>query len=197
MGREIEASVSLGSTLRHQSGVEISVASRSRIKYETPGETSRHEAAHGVIDPSNVKRISRVPGPGYLGITEVYHPDTVMAAAAHADGHSGTGHDMMLVDLFGSPADLDLAKSTLASRGEEKHALASAVEAHGTLGNGEVQEVMQEVKYGKPVTVTQRHPNGERKQREERINWKANTVRVLVLEPEGVAELPKATSPEH
>ena len=194
MGKEIEAQVVIGgSHFRHKSGYEVSVTSISPIQYVKPGETAIHEAAHGVINPSNVKSITREPGPGYLGKTEVYALDTVMAAGSIADGHSGTGHDMMIVNFFGNPGtDVPTAKSILASRKEHKNALAGAVEAHGTLSNGQVRAVMDEVDNGRPVIIKEKQPNGEIRERAERVRWNAKEIRILANDPEGESDLARA-----
>ncbi len=195
MGKESQAIVGFGERFKSHGGVEINVFYSSNIEYKKPGEVSEHEASHGVINPSNVKLITREPGPGSRGRVEPYRMDTVMAAASIADGHNGTGHDAMIVRYFGSPSDISTAKSTLLSKAEHKHALASAVEAHGTLYNRQVMTVMDHVNHGKPIMVIEKQPDGTVNQREEKIPWYATSADIKYAEPDemwDVADIPKA-----
>jgi hypothetical protein len=194
MRKEMEATVALGSTFKH-GGYEVRTEVLSSIRYSTPGSKSMHESSHAVINPPNVRLMTKHPDANSEARVEPYFFDARMAAGSIADGHSGTGHDMMLVHFLGNPAiDIPAARSILSQRRDEQLALASATEAHGTLYNGEVMAVMSEVSNGKPVGITEFLPDGEKRERVERIKWNAGEIRLLYREPEGVAELPKKRS---
>ena len=68
------------------------------------GGTARHEARHAVAAEANGTRVvfaSIIPGPGYLGITQLSAFDAIAAAAPHAHGDSGTGHDVSIIEHAG------------------------------------------------------------------------------------------------
>jgi len=69
-----------------------------------PGSVANHEAKHivaAITNGTGVKKATIVPGEGCLGLTELTRPDAIAAAAPHATGCDGTGHDVFIIGLMG------------------------------------------------------------------------------------------------
>ena len=120
------------------------------INLVSPDGTSYHEATHAVaaiLTGSKVLEASRIPGPGYSGITRLDGFNGVAFMAAHAMGCDGTGHDVAVVEWLGhNPDSLAwVARSVLAGRDEEIDAVASAIQARGTISGDEAEEAMDKI----------------------------------------------------
>jgi hypothetical protein len=132
-------------------GYQIHVQStKSEEPQITPGTTALHEAKHAVVAIRNgtgVKNVTITPGPGYLGLTELTRPDPVAAAAPHADGCSGTDHDVHIIAIMGADlgASSKVAAGITASNREEIKAVASLLEAKRTLSGGDIDETIKAV----------------------------------------------------
>lgn len=116
----------------------------------TPGSTAVHEATHAVAAIANgtsVKKATIEPGPGYLGLTELSRFDPIAAAAPHADGCSGTGHDVHIVAMMG----IDVRAASSAALGvvgqnrQEIGAVASLLEEKKTITGSDIEASIREV----------------------------------------------------
>ena len=133
------------------SGWKAVVKPVNQVEKVITSSTSEHEAAHtvaAILTGSNVRRASRIPGPDYLGITELDGFNGVAFMAAHALGYGGTGYDRMVVVQMGHDPNLlaDVARGVLAGYEEEISAVASLIEARGTISGGEAQWAMESVR---------------------------------------------------
>src|SRR5438309_2024694 len=85
-------------------GYKAEVTPKFDLENKPKSETSIHETRHGVAGIKNgsyVRRMSIIPGPGYLGITELDRFDAIAFMAPHAAGCDGTGHDVSVVAYMG------------------------------------------------------------------------------------------------
>ena len=122
----------------------------------------------------SVKTATVRPGPGYLGMvdTGAYDAPTFMAPAAM--GCDGGGHDEAVVEYFGDSksAAASVGRSIVNENPHEVAAVANLLDEKGTVGDGEIQTRMNEVRddvvLGENVIVTIIHPNGRREDRIER-----------------------------
>ena len=167
--RSPEAMISIDQT-QYINNFRVSVKRDGPEPIHTPiGNTAMHEAKHivaAVHNGTHVRRATISPGPGYLGLTELSRPDAVAAAAPHATGCSGTGHDVHIVGAMGHDLDSvsSIARSIIANNAEQVHAVASALEAKRTIGGYDVQEAMDGVrnkkKSSEKATLFVKAPDG-------------------------------------
>jgi hypothetical protein len=113
---------------------------------------------------SQVKEASRIPGPGYLGITKLNEFNPISFMAAHALGCDGTGHDVAVVRYMGhSPESVaSSARRLLVDKEEEIHAVSSLIEEKGTITGTEARQAMDEVS-NPEADVEMIGPNGEKR----------------------------------
>lgn len=116
-----------------------------------PGPISIHEAAHAVTAEdkgSHAELVSIVPGPGYLGRTNLNEFNGVASMAPHAIGCSGTGQDMAVVEMMGyNPNSLAAeAKEVVDDNWDEIYGVGSLLEARGTIFRNEVLWAIDQVR---------------------------------------------------
>jgi len=159
-----EIRIGLGESGYTSNGAKVSVEIIDPLSISNnPSNTAIHESLHAVTAGEKVKKVSIVPGLGYLGITELDSFDAAAAAAPHAFGMSGTGHDEVLVEYSGvsiSSADSS-AKSKL--QGKERHVMSVAgyLENKKTITGNQVKRVMDRVDKGENVFVKIEKPDGD------------------------------------
>ncbi|GEM_PF-3363308 len=169
-------------------GTIVGVTAEKKEKKRTiPGGTAKHEAMHAVAAEENGTSVSLatiVPGEGYLGLTVLSRPDAVAAAAPHAHGHSGTSHDMKIVEFMGvSPSAASNAARNIIGRNSHKvEAVASHLQDNKSLSGFEVRNTMSdaEEELRNPVyeaIVTVKNPLGEVR-KFDRIEARNSTVMV-------------------
>lgn len=143
----------------HFGNTSIEVTSSLLSKTFTPTDTAEHEATHAVVailNGTGVKSASVIPGPGYLGITELTGFDAVAAAAPHAMGHDGTGWDMTLVQAMGHDAGsvANVARDIAGKSQEIIQEVASHLDNNGSLSGNRIHDIVQDVQKGEKVKVT-------------------------------------------
>jgi hypothetical protein len=126
-----------------------------------PGETAYHEAEHAVIEPHHVKKVSIVPGPGYLGITEMTSMSAVVALGPKSRGRGGTGWDEHIAEQIGSSGAESAARAILSGLEDEIEEVAYALEEKKTLSGSELIEVMRSVDEGRDYEVFVKTPDGK------------------------------------
>jgi hypothetical protein len=189
MGEGIQ--VRFGETKRLPDGTRIVVERKKRPHEKRKGgKTARHEARHIVAAELNGTRVlsaSVIPGPGYLGITFLSGPDAAAAAAPDAHGDDGTGHDMRIVKQMGVSPEGARHAGKMLLKGKEEHveAVATALDAAGTLSGSAIREVMRDIDEGDEVTIKIYAPDGTLETKRQR---QKNPHGVFVSE----SELPKA-----
>lgn len=123
-------------------------AQKVETKRPIPLRTAKHEAAH-VVASGEIIEATIIPSGDALGTTQPKKMTAAAAAAAEAMGHSGTGHDMMLVKhyLGVSPeVAISAAKSALQGKEEEMKEVATLLEERRTIGQRDVEEARENVK---------------------------------------------------
>ncbi len=185
-------SISVGQKVHLDNGVQVE-AWFLRPRRLTPGDTAEHEAKHAVVAEKNgtsVETVTIIPGPGYYGLTRLARPDPVAAAAAHADGHSGTSHDVFIIGLMGAGVGsaMGAAAGILGTSREEVEEVAARLEDKKSMGGHEVREAMADAKKGKEVVVFMRSPDGKRKT----INKRSHGNAPIKVEKEDLDLLPEA-----
>lgn len=133
------------------------------------GETAEHEATHAVTAIKNgtsVRMATNIAGDGYLGATFLSRPDAVAAAAPHAVGHRGTGHDVSIVHAIGNHGAFSAARTIVAMNHDNISAVAALIEEKGTVSGGEIEATMDAVdkKEEKVTIVVEDITAGKRKQ---------------------------------
>lgn len=149
-------------------GWMATIKPRDPYKHVNPSRTSDHEAIHTVAAIKNnthVIEASRIPGPGYLGFTELSNPDAIAAVAPHAFGHCGTGHDLNIVEIMGYDPHLlaNTARKLLCGSEKEIHAVAALIEINGSISGFQAEEVMEQTE-NPEVDVEIVDPLGEKRQ---------------------------------
>lgn len=115
-----------------------------------PGATAHHEAAHtvaAILTGDNVLEATRISGPTYLGRTRLSKFNPIAFVAAHARGCSGTGYDLMVLTSLGYDTNslAQAARGVLSGHEEEITAVASLIEANGTISGDEALAIMDAV----------------------------------------------------
>lgn len=117
------------------------------------GETARHEALHIVADPQRVVSATIKPGPGYQGATWFSGKvSPAAAAAAHAFDCDGTSHDLSLIEGNVGSAVRE-ARSILRGKEREVAAVASALEASGTLSGNALRSIINDARKAPEVVM--------------------------------------------
>jgi hypothetical protein len=123
-------------------GVEVELEPIDYFATEAE-DTAEHESEHagvGFFRGLHIKLASRIPGPGYLGITMFSKADAPSAAAAFAMGHSGTSHDERIVGLL----DADLGSAAGEARrihskfSDFFRAFASMIQSKGSINHDDM-----------------------------------------------------------
>lgn len=126
-------------------------------------DTAVHESLHAGTAPEKVKRVSIIPGPGYLGITEFSQFDAPAAAAPHHRGMSGTSWDEYLILANGHSPEAAGAAANARLVGKDEHIniLSRRLEAEKTLTGRQVVETMNRVENGEEVVIKIKRKNGD------------------------------------
>lgn len=133
---------------RFASGISVKVDLIKVHAGVVAGDTALHEAAHVIPNVKNVRRASRNPGPGYLGITELYSFDAVAAMGPDSLGHSGTGHDRRITAYHGHDlgTSASVARKMITENWEEWQAIARGIEASGEISGYEAEDIVKRVR---------------------------------------------------
>lgn len=136
-----------------------------KVRRKVAGRIARHEIKHAIVDPENVESITIIPGPGYLGLTQLRSPDPVAALAPHATGEGGTGHDVMVASFMTdnvSSAE-NVAKGIVQNNTEEIEQAASLLEEKKTMTGNELKQAINSVRNKEEVqkvTIFVKSPDG-------------------------------------
>lgn len=175
-----------------ENGCEVISFERKRKELrKKPSNTAVHEAKHaGVAEkrkPGSVKMASIVPGPGYLGITEMHSMDAVAAAAPHAHGMSGTGFDVHIIGQMGADVHAAgaAARVIMSANEDETDEIAYALEEKKTMSGSEIRWAMQNIDLRNEVVVFIFSPEGKK---EELIM----APREPIIIPTNIVSFPKA-----
>jgi hypothetical protein len=119
-----------------------------KIKNISKYSTSYHEATHAFAalkTGSHVHEASRIPGPGYNGITRLNEFNPIAFMAAHAMGCSGTGHDVAVVRRMGYSPESVAAQARMIMSGHEAEidAIAADIEMQGTISGNQAWNTME------------------------------------------------------
>lgn len=121
-----------------------------------PSETAYHEAEHIAPNPRNVRRATIHPGPGYLGLTELYEYNSIQAAAPHAKKRRGTGHDLNTLAARGIDINstISAAGSVINSLDREVHNIAALLQIKGEISGYDAQEAANRANFNEAkVTI--------------------------------------------
>ncbi|HVF68958.1 MAG TPA: hypothetical protein VNA13_00150, partial [Xanthomonadales bacterium] len=143
-------SISPTETKYLKSGTRISAYFAEKKQLKTPSDTAQHEAKHAVVailTNTGVESATIIPGPGYLGLTKLSGFNAA-AAAADADGHGGTGHDLFIISASGHDVGSarSVARSVISSNRDEAEATASLIEERGIVSGIEIDQTIKEVR---------------------------------------------------
>ncbi len=138
---------------------------------ETIDPVALHEACHtlaALVLGIPVHRVSTVPGPGYLGVTELGAFNPVVAAAAAAWGCDGAGdEDSPGSDIWqikhsgeGISSALSRARHILDARRIELYTIASAIQRSRTISGSEAAHAKREAEHGTLLEVRLRRADG-------------------------------------
>lgn len=147
-------------------GSSISASINEKPKGIKPSNTAKHEALHIVASNCDIIEATIIPDGDSLGKTIPRRMTAAGAAAAHAMGYDGTGHDMQVAAFLGyTQASADaLAHNALLGKQEEVEEIAIALEENGSIGQSHVDEALRRVDDRKKgnhlVLVTRRDRNG-------------------------------------
>lgn len=149
-----------------EDGSEVRAELNDEFAGVVPNETDYHETEHSVAaveDNTGIKKVTTIPGPGYLGLTEPTSFSAVAAVAPHANGRGGTGHDLFVAEMMGADigAAERAARSILAQKQEHIEAVARHLHVRRTLTGSEIEIIMDDVDRGDKVDVTVKRPDGE------------------------------------
>lgn len=166
----VEFEVPIGRNAYAPDGTQANAQVLNPVERECVSSTSFHEGIHAFLlikRGVGVRSASRVPGPGYKGITEPLGFDAVAAVGPDALGLEGGGHDLALAAHMG--ADIEGAKMVARQmvNGDPKGVkkLSVLIEKNGTVSGGEME---RELERGEDVLVTLRRPDGSTVERIEK-----------------------------
>ena len=128
-------------------GSIVSITSREKPT-KTPGEVAWHESAHVTV-AGRIKSATIVQSGTALGSTTPEIMTAPAAAAAEADGGSGTGHDRVVTEIFlgvGWEAAQAAARPILAAKRDVQREIAGMLEEEGTIGQRHVEEAETRVR---------------------------------------------------
>lgn len=142
-----ELSLHIGQIQHFENGTKVGVVSKEKPPKRVGG-TPLHEAIHaalGYLDGVNIVKVSIIPGPGYLGITQFDRFSGIAAVGPHAHGCDGTGWDTHITEATGHSVSslIGPALAMIAAHWEGIQEVAAAVEEHGEIGHGEVVKAMK------------------------------------------------------
>lgn len=132
-----------------------------------PGATSYHEAAHtvaAILTGDSVLEATRISGLGYSGKTRLSRFNPIAFVAAYARGCSGTVYDIMVLTSLGYDANslAQAARGVLSGQEEKISAVASLIEAKGTISGDQALAVIEAVTNPK-AEITLINPLGHKR----------------------------------
>ena len=159
--------LSVGTERVRGDGTVVRVEIEDKLDFTEPSDTAVHEAIHADVAEENgtaTLEASIVPSGNARGFVRMSRADPIAAAAPHADGHRGTGHDMRLVSQSGMSETraCSVARRVMAGRRHKIHRLAGHLEYRKRLSGQEIRRARQKIEDGETVKVTIRRPTGER-----------------------------------
>jgi hypothetical protein len=140
--------VPVGETTVLGNGTRVEVVKRKKPKKRRSfGATAIHEARHAVTAEANgtsVVYATIIPGPGYLGLTQLSSYDAAAVAAPHAHGDDGTSGDEAILAQEGHSVEGAGAKARaiLADKSEQVEAVAEALQQKGSISGGTIRAIM-------------------------------------------------------
>lgn len=148
-----------------KSGWTVKIEPIMPFNLAEPGATAHHEAAHtvaAILTGDYVEEATRISGPGYLGRTRLSRFNPIAFVAAHARGCSGTDYDLMVLTSLGYDTNslAQAARGVLSGHEEEIFAVASLIEANGTISGNEALAVIEAVTNPK-AEITLINPLGQ------------------------------------
>ena len=163
-----EAVVGIGRKTWLQDGtrVEVTQIDGAEIADELDS-TAEHEAFHvlaGFERGVGVIKATNVPGPGYGGYAQFTSFDSVVAAAPHAFGCDGTGHDLQQIEENGDSvsASLKVARALLSSKTRHMAAIATVIQNERVASGSQMKEAKEKVEEGSTVQVEVTSTDGKR-----------------------------------
>jgi len=142
-----------------------------------------------------VRKATRIPGPGYLGLTELSRPDPIAAAGPHATGSHGTAHDVFIIGFMGHDVHSasSIARNIIENNIEKIEAVGSLIEEKQTVTGNEIQEAMNSVdRKEEKVKVIIKSQDGGEQQTEELASQKG----VVVFRREWITTFDKSRDEE-
>jgi hypothetical protein len=152
--------------------ITVQVEKETEQVHRPASDTSRHEATHAVVAKltgTSVKVATIEPTGTSLGHVELDRPNAIAAAAPHADGCSGTSHDVHIIALMGQDVQSasKVATGIVGNSRKEIAAVASLLDKKRTIGDYYIEEAMASVgrkeQEGEKVTVSIKAPDGKEK----------------------------------
>jgi hypothetical protein len=143
--------------------------------FKGASDTALHEAKHvvaGIDDGAMVEKVSVIPGPGYLGLTQFNRFTSAGAAAPHADGHSGTSWDVSIIEMSGESVMGASVRGRNSILRKAKHVrkIAQELDKRGTLHGPEVAQIYRELEEGEEIRIDITHNSGDKKSFSTRTN---------------------------
>jgi len=142
-------------------------------KKTNPSNTALHEATHAVVAAENgtpVENGTVIPGPGYLGLTKLGRPDPIAAVAPHADGMSGTSHDVKITNMMGHDESslAGTARSIMNKNRAKIIKLANFLDGNKSATGSDVENIRRQVDNREKneqntdgIEITIKRPSGE------------------------------------
>jgi hypothetical protein len=153
-------------------GSKIIVEELSGLRIDkNPSATSIHEAQHAlaaILLGVGVYYMTNIPEGDSLGHTLFSHFNPVVAAAPHAMGSPGGGHDLMQIHESGTSvaAAIAAARNLLKGHENEMLALATALDERKKLGGSEMlaitRQADEEKREGKILLIRIISPDGKK-----------------------------------
>lgn len=142
-------------------GTEVTVRLLNKVRFGRTSSTGRHETKHAYVGSKNrtLRYVTIRPEGNTRGHAALTRHDPVAAGASIAHGHSGTGHDRLLVgrDTWAISA----AARMMSGKEMALEAIATALEDETTLSAGRVANIIAEIENGPQFLIEVRRPDGK------------------------------------
>jgi len=179
--RSPEISIKARETKHAENGIRLTTDFLKKPARKIPGNTASHESKHATVayfNGTGVESVTIIPGPGYLGLTKLARFDAAAAAAADADGHSGTSHDLAIIGFAGHDASSarSAARSVMDSNRDVIEDVAIKLEENGTIYESDIKESVNHTRKEREadaVVLTIKAQDGS--ERKHRINIPKNS----------------------
>jgi hypothetical protein len=192
MGAEALAFKEKRNTFRLKDGSMVTVRLLNKVRFGSFGSVTDHEKDHAYVASKNgTLRYVTIRSEGNsLGHAALTQEDKVAAAASIAHGHSGTGHDAMLVgkDTWAIRA----AREMMAGKELALHAIGTALEEETTLSAARVANIIADIEGGPTFLIEIQRPDGKVSTQTKAGRWShgmltAKDIPVESLAPSGSA----------